>query len=186
MTLTLSAEYQHKKYALKTNLFGRYNLENVKAAIATSLFLGAEMNDIVKAVEKYVPGNNRSQVKVTADNTLICDSYNANPDSMRKAIESFAEIKAGRKLIILGDMLELGDKSKEEHLNVLKTLNTYCIDEVLLVGRIFESLSSGFGYKSFRNTDGLKDYLTSHPLKGYHILVKGSNGITLDKIYDLL
>jgi UDP-N-acetylmuramoyl-tripeptide--D-alanyl-D-alanine ligase len=186
MTLTLSAEYQHKKYTLKTNLFGRYNLENVKAAIATSLFLGAEMNDIVRAVEKYVPGNNRSQVKITADNTLICDSYNANPDSMRKAIESFAEVKAGRKLVILGDMLELGDKSKEEHLNVLKTLNTYGIDDVLLVGRSFESLSSGFGYKSFKNTDGLKDYLTSHPFKGYHILVKGSNGIMLDKIYDLL
>lgn len=186
LTLTLSVEYQHKKHTLKTNLFGRYNLENVKAAIATSLFLGAEMSDIVRAIEKYVPGNNRSQVKVTADNTLICDSYNANPDSMRKAIESFAEIKAGRKLIILGDMLELGDKSKEEHLNVLKTLNTYCIDEVLLVGRLFDSLSSGFGYKSFKNTDILKDYLTSHPFKGYHILVKGSNGIMLDKIYDLL
>jgi UDP-N-acetylmuramoyl-tripeptide--D-alanyl-D-alanine ligase len=186
MTITLSMEYQHKKYTLKTNLFGRYNLENVKAAIATSLFLGAEMNDIVRAIEKYVPGNNRSQVKVTADNTLICDSYNANPDSMRKAIESFAEIKAGRKLIILGDMLELGEKSKEEHLNVLKTLNTYCIDEVILVGRLFDSLSSGFGYKSFKNTDILKDYLTSHPFKGYHILVKGSNGIMLDKIYDLL
>ena len=186
MTLSLSAEYQHKKYSLKTNLFGRYNLENVKAAIATSLFLGAEMNDIVRAVEKYVPGNNRSQVKITADNTLICDSYNANPDSMRKAIESFAEVKAGRKLVILGDMLELGDKSKEEHLNVLKTLNTYCIDDVLLVGRSFDSLSSGFGYKSFKNTDILKDYLASHPFKGYHILVKGSNGIMLDKIYDLL
>jgi UDP-N-acetylmuramoyl-tripeptide--D-alanyl-D-alanine ligase len=184
--LTLSAEYQHKKYTIKTNLFGKYNIENVKAAIATCLFLGAEMSDIVKAVEKYVPGNNRSQVKVTADNTMICDSYNANPDSMRKAIESFAEIKEAKKLIVLGDMLELGDKSHEEHLNILKALNTYGFDNVLLVGPLFESLSSGFGYKSFRNTDGLREYLKLNPVKGYHILVKGSNGIMLEKIYDLL
>ena len=184
--LTVSAEYQHKKYTIKTNLFGKYNIENVKAAIATCLFLGAEMSDIVKAVEKYVPGNNRSQVKVTADNTMICDSYNANPDSMRKAIESFAEIKEAKKLIVLGDMLELGDKSHEEHLNILKALNTYGFDNVLLVGPLFESLSSGFGYKSFRNTDGLREYLKLNPVKGYHILVKGSNGIMLEKIYDLL
>lgn len=186
MILTLSAEYQHKKYTLKTNLFGKYNLENVKAAVATSLFLGAEMSDIVKAVEKYAPGNNRSQVKITNNNTLICDSYNANPDSMRKAIESFAEIKNGRKLMILGDMLELGDKSNDEHLNILRTMNTYGIDEVLLVGPVFGSVSGGFGYKSFRNTDKLREYISGNPLKGYHILIKGSNGIMLEKIYDLL
>jgi UDP-N-acetylmuramoyl-tripeptide--D-alanyl-D-alanine ligase len=184
--LTLIAEYQHKKYTINTKLFGKYNVENVKAAIATGLFFGVEMDDIVDSIEKYNPGNNRSQVKITAYNTLICDSYNANPDSMRKALESFAEIKKGKKLIILGDMLELGDKSQEEHLNILKTLNTYGFDNVLLVGPSFESLTAAFGYKSFRNTDGLIEYLKSNPLKGYHILVKGSNGIMLDKIYDLL
>lgn len=186
MMLTLTAEYQHKKYEIKTNLFGKYNVENVKAAIVTGLFLGAEMDDIADAIEKYIPGNNRSEVKVTAENTLICDSYNANPDSMRKAIESFSELKGGKKLIILGDMLELGDKSQEEHLNILKALNTYSFDNVILVGQLFESLSSGFGYKSFRNTDGLKEYLKSNRVKGYHILVKGSHGIMLEKIYDLL
>jgi UDP-N-acetylmuramoyl-tripeptide--D-alanyl-D-alanine ligase len=186
MMLTVTAEYQRKKYTIKTSLFGKYNLENINAAIATSLFLGAEMDDIIDALEKYIPGNNRSQVKVTSRNTLICDSYNANPESMRKAIESFAEIKEGEKLIILGDMLELGDKSQEEHLNILKALNTYGIDNVLLVGPQFENLSSEFGYKSFRNTDGLREYLKSNPVKGNHILVKGSHGIMLEKIYDLL
>ena len=186
MMLTLIAEYQHKKYTIKTNLFGKFNIENVKAAVATALFLGAEMVDIVDAIEKYIPGNNRSQVRITSDNTLICDSYNANPDSMRKAIESFAEIKEGRKLVILGDMLELGAKSQEEHLNVLKALNTYGFDNVILVGSSFESLSSPFGYKSFRNTETLKEYLKSNPVKGFHILVKGSNAMMLDKIYDLL
>jgi UDP-N-acetylmuramoyl-tripeptide--D-alanyl-D-alanine ligase len=186
MTLTLTTEYQHKNYIIKTNLFGRYNIENIKAAMATGLFLGAEMDGIIYAVEKYFPGNNRSQVKNTADNTLICDSYNANPDSMRKAIESFVEIKNASKLMILGDMLELGDKAPEEHLNILKALNTYGIDNVLLVGPVFESLSSGFGYKSFINTNLLSEYLKSNPVKGYHILVKGSHGIMLEKIYDLL
>jgi len=186
LLLTISAEYEHKKYIINTNLFGKYNVENVKASIATCLFLGADMEDIVKAITKYVPGNNRSQVKVTDNNTLICDSYNANPESMRKALESFAEIKEEKKLIIMGDMLELGHKALEEHLNILKVLNTYGNDSVLLVGPLFESLSSGFGYKSFKDTDGLREYLNLNPVKGYHILIKGSHGIMLEKIYDML
>ena len=117
--LSISATYHHKTYNINTNLFGNYNLENVKAAIATGLFFGVEMKDIVDAVEKYNPANNRSQIKKTSDNTLICDSYNANPTSLAKAIESFVQIKAENKVCIIGDMLELGDKTEEEHLKIL-------------------------------------------------------------------
>ena len=97
-----------------------YNLENVKAAIATGLFFDVEMKDIVDAVENYQPANNRSQIKITKNNTLICDSYNANPTSMHSALESFAGIKADQKLVILGDMLELGEKSEEEHIKIIE------------------------------------------------------------------
>ena len=83
LNLKVSVTYQHHTYNLNTNLFGSYNLENVKAAIAAGLFFGVEMNDIADAVENYQPANNRSQVKITRNNTLICDSYNANPTSMQ-------------------------------------------------------------------------------------------------------
>ena len=184
--LKLTAEYQHKSYTISTNLFGRYNIENVKAAIATGLFLGVEMADIVDAIEKYVPGNNRSQIKVTSDNTIICDSYNANPKSMHKALESFNELKAEKKLIILGDMLELGEKAAEEHLNILKELKSQGVKDLFLVGPVFSSKAKEFGYKAFPNVASLKDFMVSKPVKGSYILVKGSRGIGLEKIYDIL
>jgi UDP-N-acetylmuramoyl-tripeptide--D-alanyl-D-alanine ligase len=184
--LKLKAGYEHQTYTIQTNLFGIYNIENVKAAIATGLFLGVEMKDIVSALENYVPGNNRSQIKVTSDNTIICDSYNANPKSMTKALESFDVIKADKKLIILGDMLELGEKSSDEHHNILKNLKEKGVTDVLLVGPVFSSLSKEFGYKSFQNVMTLKEYITSKPIKGRVILVKGSRGIGLERIYDLL
>ena len=90
----LSVTYLHQTYNLNTNLFGSYNLENVRAAIATGLFLGVDIKDIIDAVEKYQPANNRSQIKNTKNNTLICDSYNANPTSMNLALESFSGIKS--------------------------------------------------------------------------------------------
>jgi UDP-N-acetylmuramoyl-tripeptide--D-alanyl-D-alanine ligase len=186
INLKLSAEYEHKTYTITTNLFGKYNIENVKAAIATGLFLGVEMKDIVNAVENYTPGNNRSQIKVTSSNTVICDSYNANPKSMTKALESFSELKVESKLVILGDMLELGEKAGEEHLNILKLLKDKGLSEVLLVGPVFREHSKDFGYKSFPDVAGLKDFLISKPLKGKHILVKGSRGMGLERIYEHL
>ena len=122
MNLALKVRYLNTSYNIQTNLFGSYNLENVKAAIATGLFLGVEMKDITDAVENYQPGNNRSEMKITKFNTLVCDSYNANPTSMALAIKSFAELKAEKKVFILGDMLELGEKSEDEHKKILEML----------------------------------------------------------------
>jgi UDP-N-acetylmuramoyl-tripeptide--D-alanyl-D-alanine ligase len=186
LKLTVNAEYQHKSYTIKTNIFGKHNLENINAAIATSLFLGSGMEDIVPAIESYVPGNNRSQVKESALNTVICDSYNANPESMRRAIEAFMETKADKKLIILGDMLELGTRTNDEHMGLLRNLNSQGIIDVLLVGELFSALAGEFGYKSFRNVDDLAEYLKLNPVSSRHILVKGSRGIMLEKIYNLI
>jgi len=184
--LKLSITYLHHTYEVATNLFGSYNLENVKAAIASGLFLGVDIKDIAEAVEKYVPANNRSQIKVTESNTLVCDSYNANPTSMNAAILSFAALDADHKVIILGDMLELGDKSVEEHQKVLQLLQSQHNDDVLLVGSQFKAVSGKSGYKSFENADKLFDYIKSNPLTGKTILIKGSRGIRLEKIYELL
>jgi UDP-N-acetylmuramoyl-tripeptide--D-alanyl-D-alanine ligase len=186
LNLKISLTYLHNKYNLSTNLFGSYNLENVRAAISIGLFLGVEIEDIIDAVEKYVPANNRSQVKPTKNNTLICDSYNANPTSMNAALSSFLAIKATPKAVILGDMLELGDKSEEEHIKILKVLQSKVSEEVYLVGPVFQKTASESGFNAFTDVNKLIDFLKDHPLTGKTILIKGSRGIRLEKIYDLL
>jgi len=184
--LKLIASYHHHTYNISTNLFGIYNLENVKAAIATGLFFGAEMEDIVDAVEKYQPANNRSQIKITTNNTLICDSYNANPTSMNVALESFSGIQTDNKILILGDMLELGEKSEEEHIKLLEAIQSHMFVKVFLVGHVFKKISANSGFKAFYSVDELKDFLKHTPVKGNTILIKGSRGIGLEKVYDLL
>jgi UDP-N-acetylmuramoyl-tripeptide--D-alanyl-D-alanine ligase len=186
VNLKISVTYLHHTYSLSTNLFGSYNLENVRAAIATGLFLGVDIKDIVDAVEKYQPANNRSQIKITKNNTLICDSYNANPTSMYLSISSFIKLKAENKVVILGDMLELGEKSNEEHLKILKLVQSDFVRNIFLVGTEFQKVSAKSGCKSFQNTDKLIEFLKSEPLKGNTILIKGSRGMGLEKIYDLL
>ena len=186
LNLHLKARYQQKTYEINTRLFGKYNIENIRAAIAAGLFFGIDMTEIAEEIEKYVPQNNRSQVKVTGNNTLICDSYNANPVSMKVAIESFAAMQAEKKVCILGDMLELGDKSEEEHTAIHRVLSDHNLQNVMLVGPVFCKVSAGFRFKTFRDTERLKEFLKTKPLKGYHILIKGSRGIALEQVYDLL
>lgn len=186
MNLTMRATYQNATYNIKTNLFGAYNIENVKAAIASGLFLGVEMKDIAEAVEKYKPGNNRSEIRITNYNTLVCDSYNANPTSMALAINSFSEIKAERKVCILGDMLELGEKSEDEHIRILQMLQQNKDEVVMLVGIQFQKVSPSFGFKSFPDVNKLSEYLKNKPIRNSSILIKGSRGIALEKIYPLL
>jgi UDP-N-acetylmuramoyl-tripeptide--D-alanyl-D-alanine ligase len=186
MNLSVSVTYFHNTYNISTNLFGDYNLENVKAAIATGLFFDVDMKDIVAAVEDYQPANNRSQIKKTEHNTLVCDSYNANPTSMKLAIESFSLLESGKKLAILGDMLELGEKSDEEHRKVIDLLKSLKLENALLVGPVFSKVSQKSGIKSFSSLVKLTEYLTAETIKDNTILIKGSRGIGLEKIYSLL
>jgi len=186
LNLVVEARYQQKEYSISTNLFGRYNLENIKTAIATGLFLEVDIEEIADAVSNYNPVNNRSQVRVTDHNTIICDSYNANPSSIKVALESFSEIKAERKLVILGDMLELGEKSDTEHIAILEELYKMKDTEVLLAGRFFNKHADDYGFKAFSDASALVSHIRANPLKGYSILVKGSRGIALEKTYDFL
>ena len=184
--LRFTVSYQHKSYDVTTGLFGRFNIENIKAAMATGLFFDVDIKPIIEEIEKYTPQNNRSQIKVTRHNTLVCDAYNANPVSMKLAIESFAAMDADRKVCILGDMLELGDKSEEEHMALHKVLTDHNLREVMLVGPIFRKVSAGFRFKTFRDIDRLKEFLKAKPLKGCHILIKGSHGMALEQLFDML
>jgi UDP-N-acetylmuramoyl-tripeptide--D-alanyl-D-alanine ligase len=186
LNLKVSVSYSHHTYNINTSLFGSYNLENIKAAIATGLFFGVEMSDIAASIESYQPANNRSQVKTTGNNTLICDSYNANPESMRLALESFASLKSDSRTVILGDMLELGEKSEEEHGRIVDLIRTLRIENVILVGSQFEKVSGNSGFRSFPDTAELVGFLKREPIKGKNILIKGSRGMGLEKLYNLL
>jgi len=186
LNLIISVKYHHKEYKVNTRLFGKFNLENIKAAIATGLFFEVPPDDICRAIENYKPDNNRSQVNRSGTNTLICDSYNANPSSMSAALESFSSIAADRKMIILGDMLELGEKAEEEHNKLLAELEKYRADSILLVGPVFRKVAGKAGYKSFSDVELLKEYLKKEQFTGYTVFIKGSRGIGLEKIYDLI
>lgn len=184
--LRIKAQYQHRTWEISTSLFGKFNLENIRAAMAIGLFFEVDPESITAEIEKYIPRNNRSQIIDTGKNILVCDAYNANPVSMKSAIESFAAMQAEKKVCILGDMLEMGDKSEEEHMAIHKVLSDNNLRNVMLVGPVFCKVSAGFRFKTFRDTDRLKEFLKAKPLKGCHILIKGSRGIALEQIYDLL
>jgi UDP-N-acetylmuramoyl-tripeptide--D-alanyl-D-alanine ligase len=186
LNLIIRATYQRQVYNITTNLFGSFNLENIKAAIGTGLFFGVEMNDIVNAIESYQPKNNRSQIRYTGRNTLICDSYNANPSSMQMALESFSGIKSEKKILILGDMLELGKKTDEEHLKLVNDLHFLNADQVYLVGPVFKKLIHEPAFMTFSDVNKLTEHLCGKEIKDATILIKGSRGIGLERIYDIL
>jgi UDP-N-acetylmuramoyl-tripeptide--D-alanyl-D-alanine ligase len=184
--LAVSITYHHKTHLIETSFFGLYNLENIKAAIATGLFLEVMVDDIIDAVKSYQPGNNRSQFKKTRNNTLVCDAYNANPESMSLALDSFALLDANKKMCILGDMLELGEKSSEEHSKIIKVLRKNKLEDVLLAGGDFSRAAVRSGFRTFPDVGKLKEFLKAEQVKGYTILIKGSRGMRMEKVFDVL
>jgi len=184
--LKLKAVYDENEYTINTNLFGHYNIENIKAAIVTGLLFDIPMEEIISAIEEYNPENNRSQVKNTGKNVIICDSYNANPSSMTTALRSFSKLKGDKKAVILGDMLELSEESEEKHFKVLREIGYMNPENVFLVGQIFGNVAANSGYTLFKDVKNLHDYLIEKELKDFTILIKGSRGIGLEKLYDVL
>ena len=201
----LSFEWQQKGkatlHSVETHLVGDYNLWNILAAITIGVHFDVAPEQINKAIENYEPANNRSQLMKTANNTLVIDAYNANPSSMRAALENFASTAevplknpanasngqapanpsiTSPKAVILGDMLELGEKSAELHDEIIKFVESLEIEEILLCGEQFSSV--GKRHKCFPSVEALDDFLKENPLRGYNILIKGSHGIHLEKI----
>lgn len=170
---------QTDTYTVSTRLVGSYNLINLLAAVTVGRFFHIPAKQINDALSAYEPKNNRSQLKKTDRNELIIDAYNANPSSMQAALTNFAALKASPKMAILGDMLELGADSLSLHAEVVSQLATFNFDQVLLCGSQFCSLKSPF--RCFRTVDELNGYLEKTVPQDYHILIKGSRGIHLEK-----
>ena len=165
---------------VSTHLIGSYNAENILAAITIGDYFNLTGEEIKNGLESYVPQNNRSQLTSTEHNKLVVDTYNANPTSMQAAILNFAQMKVDRKILILGDMLELGDQSDYEHQNIVNFLQQNSFKSVLLVGKDFKKTHNP--YLNFENVENLIDYVNRNPLTNNYILIKGSRGIKLEKV----
>ena len=154
--------------------------------MAIGLFHGVSITDVLEAIEGYIPSNNRSQVVKTEFNTLICDSYNANPVSMANALSSFAKLSDQDKVCIIGDMLELGPSAEEEHHRILRLVKELGIKKCYTVGPIFMALAPLYGFEAYDTSAQLVELIRKRPLKGKTILIKGSRSIGMEKTYEVL
>lgn len=182
--LVFNWKQQGKLHTVETHMIGSYNLDNVLAAVAVGRFFKIPAERISRAIAAYEPTNNRSQFKKTENNELIIDAYNANPSSMKVALDNFITMPVQPKAIILGDMRELGPTSDELHAEVVEQIKKGQFDKVFLCGEHFSKVGKEFS--PFATTEAMTEELRRQPLKGYHILIKGSHSMGLEKLVDIL
>lgn len=170
----------------QTQLIGSYNLDNALAAACVGCYMGVPADAINEALAEYVPTNNRSQLTVTAYNRLVVDAYNANPTSMKAALDNFKLMRADRKMCILGDMKELGSAASEEHQKIVEQINECAFDVVWLVGEEFSRTRHPDDFVHFADVDEVKQAISECQPRGFTILIKGSNSTRLVQLVDLL
>lgn len=171
---------------IQTKLIGDYNFENALAAVCIGNNFHVSETDIKQAIESYQPNNSRSQYKETENNKVIVDSYNANPTSMKISLENFSKMPDTDKVVILGDMFELGSASIREHGVVVGLLEELHFNNAILIGEDFMNYSEIERYKFFKNTEDYYSYLKKNPIKNKLVFVKGSRGMKLEMVIELL
>ncbi len=171
---------------IESQLYGHYNTDNILAAACIGQYFNVPPLAIKSALESFQPGNNRSQIVQTERNLLILDAYNANPSSMKAAIVTFAAATYPEKTVILGDMLELGKDCDTEHHEILRMVDGHSFKNVYLVGPVFTRLNAKRENTCFHDIELAKLWLEHHKIENSAILVKGSRGIRLEKLVDVL
>ncbi len=185
--LTVKALFPKGWLYLKSKLIGAYNFENILAAARIGLHFKVDPIAIQDAVANYSPMNNRSQLVVKGKNKIIMDAYNANPTSMAASLSNFDAINQKGKMVILGDMLELGDQTDFEHQKIVDILGAMNLDKIFLVGKEFAKTSSDAKTKKFETVELLSDYLRQQKETEINFtLIKGSRGIKLERILETL
>ena len=184
LSLNGNASGESQTYEINTQLIGDYNLSNILSAACIGRFFGVMDEDIAAALSEYTPTNNRSQCTRTERNTLIVDAYNANPTSMEAAIKNFSKIETSdKKVLILGDMKELGGDSEAEHVKVLNQIKSLGFTECYFVGSEFAKVAPSLGFtQCFSDVDLLAEHFQSNSIENSTILIKGSNSTKLTKI----
>ncbi len=175
-----------RKFWLHTKLLGGYNAENVLAAFCVGIHMGVAHGDIADAIESYTPQNNRSQFIESGKNRLFMDAYNANPSSMVAAVDEFLQGREDNKLLILGEMREVGDTSYKEHKELVDHMKENGVEHAICIGKSFEMAIAGSGYTYFETVEQLIRYLTDHPVNGKYILIKGSRANKLENLLQVL
>ena len=190
LTLQWTNNSTGESYNVKSQLTGAYNLDNILAAICIGVYFKLSAEEINAGISGYQPKNNRSQITQTTTNTLICDYYNANPSSMAVAIENLGKIEAKHKVLVLGDMFEMGGESAAEHEAIIKKAMETQVDERIFIGGEFASRKSEVGSRKseaiFYNTaeDAIAG-LKANPIKNATVLIKGSRGMALERLVEL-
>ena len=176
-------------YSIQSQLLGNYNFDNAMAAAAVGRHFRVELWDIKEAIEQYEPANKRSQYKETARNVLFLDCYNANPSSMKVALDNFEALQRDNKVAMLGNMRELGADSRHEHEAIVQRLLAANLAQVVLVGPEFEfaaHIADTPRLLWFATSDDAKAHFTQHPLTHSTVLLKGSNGTQMWKLEEVL
>jgi UDP-N-acetylmuramoyl-tripeptide--D-alanyl-D-alanine ligase len=172
---------------MESQLVGIYNFSNAAAAIAMGCFFEVSLENIKKGIESYTPNNNRSQIIQKGSNTIILDAYNANPSSMEVALDNFNSMISPLKIVILGDMFELGVHSKSEHQAVIDEVNSLNFSSAYYVGsHFFELASDSSKANFFKTTESFRNQLQSLVFKDALILIKGSRDMALESLLDSL
>ena len=165
---------------IKTQLVGGYNLPNVLASAAVGLYFTVSTDNIKKSIESYQPSNSRSQLIIKDQTRIILDAYNANPSSMKAAIDNFSKAAGDNKYLVLGAMAELGGSSVDEHNDIIKEINKHTWKEVLLVGGDFEK--ADHQYKHFQSSEEAGSWLKNQNIKNAFFLIKGSRSMQMEKV----
>lgn len=182
--LTFKWKFSQNPHIVHTHLIGEYNLSNALVAIAIGKYFGIKSSLVSKAIEQYVPTNNRSQLKETAKNKLIIDAYNANPTSMMAALNNLLHANMKPVAVILGDMYELGENSPNEHQKIVDFIKDKPIDKAFLIGKNFKSTKNEL--PCFNDVAEFDNFLSNNPIENYYVLIKGSRGVGLEKCIDYL
>lgn len=170
----------------KTNLIGIYNFENILAAITIGCYFGIESNKMNKALESYFPSNHRSQLIKKETNEILLDAYNANPTSMNAAIDNFSQIAQPEKVMIIGDMFELGKEGPAEHEAILVKLLALKNVKIFVAGKTYSLYSGSYPFRFFETTKDLCEELKDNRIMNSFVLVKGSRGMKMEQVLDYL
>jgi UDP-N-acetylmuramoyl-tripeptide--D-alanyl-D-alanine ligase len=168
--------------SIKTQLVGGYNLPNVLAAVCIGKAFEVSEEKIKQSLESYQPSNSRSQLIVKDGNAIILDAYNANPSSMKLAIENFAQMPGDQKILFLGGMMELGEESEKEHKNLIELIKQFSWSAVVLVGVQFKEIHENYFY--FQDSIAAKEWFQSMRFKDAHLLIKGSRSIQMERVIE--
>lgn len=177
----------YSQNSISTHLIGLYNANNINAAIAIGAYFGVNESDIKQALESYIPENNRSQLMLKGTNEIILDAYNANPSSMKVAIENFILLDKKNKIVFLGDMFELGEESLLEHKGVVDLLMNQNDISCYFVGKDFyQNKANQSNFFFFENFDVFSDFIRNKKFENNMILIKGSRGMALERTLEFI